>query len=111
MPSNPLFRLQAFAVAVLLCALTTGAPSHHHGDREAGPVLESAGHHGHGTQLVEQSERLTSQLVVAVAVRIRAVDAVLGDTPLLVVPAPAMEPFPRGLPPPPVRPRAPPVSA
>ena len=63
MRSRRTVRLQAVVLTGLMTALSSGLPSHHHGDGELGPVLADADHHGHGTQLVEQSERQTSELV------------------------------------------------
>jgi hypothetical protein len=110
MRARPIFRLQAFLLAALVAALASGPPSHHHEGPGSSPVLEDAGHHGHGVQLVEQADRLTSQTFDLATPTLRSVEvrAELLVVTTVVVWAPV--PIARGRPPPSDRPRAPPVS-
>lgn len=104
-------RLQALLLAVLTGALASGVPSHHHERDDQGPILVNAGYHGHGTQLVEQGERQTSELVV-VALPASVVLGITQPAPTFVVaPFSAPRPLARGQPPPTDLPRAPPVHA
>lgn len=97
-------------LAVLIGALTSGVPSHHHGEADLHPVLADAGHHGHGVQLVDQSDRLTSEMSVAALPS--APTLYLGDdlSTTEVTFRPVRQPVIRGRPPPTDQPRAPPVS-
>jgi hypothetical protein len=98
-------------MAALIGALSSGLPSHHHEGSEPGPRLVDAGHHGHGVQLTEQTDRLKSELVAPGLPAPRVLLA-QDDAPVIeAVAAPAIEPAPLGRPPPSDRPRAPPVSA
>jgi hypothetical protein len=93
----------------LMGALASGLPSHHHASAE-GPVLVHAGHHGHGVQLVEQTERLTSQVIAISLPAAPAVDVGQDAPVVFVAVAESPQPVARGRPPPSDRPRAPPVS-
>jgi hypothetical protein len=103
-------RLQAALLVGLMTAVSSGLPSHHHYGAEVGPALADAGHHGHGTQIVEQSDRQTSEIF----------GVALPPPPtarLDEASAPAVAPLAttsrlraRGRSPPSSRPRAPPVS-
>lgn len=106
-----LFKLQALLLTALTLALATGVPSHHHERSDTGPILVDAGHHGHGTKLVDQDNRQTSELV-AVALPTRTSAEVFAVAPaFFVAPLPSPRPTATGQPPPSDRPRAPPVSA
>jgi hypothetical protein len=110
MRRTPLLRLQALLLLALTGALASGVPSHHHERPDDGPEFVDAGHHGHGTQLVEQGDRQTSELV-AVALPTPGTLEIREDEPTLVsVAVPVSRPLALGQPPPAVRPRAPPVS-
>jgi hypothetical protein len=110
MHPRPIFRLLALGLATLILALATGAPSHHHERSDLGPRLVDAGHHGHGVQLVDQDDRLTSQTL----------DVALGPPPTIEIGEEAAtiivefvapsQPVARSRPPPSYRPRAPPTS-
>ena len=110
MRPRPLIRLQALLLAVLIGALTSGVPSHHHGEADLHPVLADAGHHGHGVQLVDQSDRLTSEMSVAALPS--APTLYLGDdlSTTEVTFRLVRQPLTGGRPPPTDQPRAPPVS-
>lgn len=112
MRTRPLFRLQALLLLALSGALSTGVPSHHHERPDTGPTLVHADHHGHGTQLVDQGDRQTSEVVVAAAIPTTSTFELPGVEPTAsVAPVLAPRPLARGQPPPSERPRAPPVSA
>lgn len=110
MRARTLVRAQAVAIVTLLGVLTTGVPSHHHGEAGRIPILVDANHHGHGVKLVELTEKLTAHPIVAA----------LPSRPVLefTVPAPVFRlagvqpspPAPSGRPPPTDRPRGPPLS-
>jgi hypothetical protein len=106
-----ILRAQALALAVVLAGTSTGMPSHHHGDDELTPVLADADHHGHGVQVVEQSDRLRTEIGSVDAVPAMATTGVgiaaVEKVDLLV---PSSLPVIGGRAPPPARPRAPPVS-
>jgi hypothetical protein len=101
----------AFCLVALLGALGTGLPSHHHEDApdrsDSLPDVSSADHHAHGTQLVDQDQRVPATGVEVVA------PAALAD---LLFPMPAAPvdlprsnvPRPMERAPPAVAPRAPP---
>ncbi|MDH3205505.1 MAG: hypothetical protein OEO79_02785 [Gemmatimonadota bacterium] len=110
MRARPLFRVQALFLVALVGVLASALPSHHHEGSDVGPVLEDAGHHGHGVQLIEQANRLTAQ-TFAVALPTPHPVEIAAETPTLQpVFVTAVEPVARGRPPPSDRPRAPPVS-
>lgn len=110
MRPRPLVRLQALLLAALVGALTSGVPSHHHAESDLRPVLADADHHGHGVQLVDQSERLTSQMI-AVALPSAPTLRLGEDLPTTDLTfQPARQPVIGGRPPPTDQPRAPPVS-
>ena len=94
----------------LMGALASGVPSHHHGEADRAPILVDAGHHGHGVQLVDQADRLTSHGVVAALPAAPLVE--VGDfAPVTVgTDVPPVQPVATGRAPPSDRPRAPPVS-
>lgn len=110
MRARPIIRLQASMLVALIMALTSGVPSHHHGEAGRDPILVDAGHHGHAVQLVDQTDRITSDLVVLalpVAPNEELADlAFVMAVPVVTPP----EPIARGRPPPSDLPRAPPVS-
>ena len=110
MRARPIFRLQAFLLAALVAALASGPPSHHHEGPDSGPVLEDAGHHGHGVQLVEQADRLTSHTFDFATPTLPSGEVREEPPVVTTVVVWAPEPVARGQPPPSVRPRAPPVS-
>lgn len=101
-------------MAVLLLALSgalsTGLPSHHHGDAtpaDADVRAVSADHHAHGTQLVEQDERAPSGTPqIAVAPRSEIELRAPGAAAAAPVAVQALRPTGRA--PPPGAPRAPP---
>lgn len=94
-------------------ALSTGLPSHHHGDAGPGNAfvsVASADHHSHGTQLVEQDERTPSAtLQMAVASRSDIELPAPPTATVAPVAAGAVRPTERA--PPPGAPRAPPLPA
>jgi len=104
-------RIQTLLLAVVLAATSTGMPSHHHGDGERTPVLADADHHGHGVQLVDQSDRLRTEIgsmaAIPAAQMTSAGIAPIENVDVLV---PSSLPVIGGRAPPPARPRAPPVS-
>jgi hypothetical protein len=61
MRSKPFLRTVSLVLVALVGVLTTGVPSHHHGEVGPTPALEDAGHHGHVVQLIDQSDRLKSE--------------------------------------------------
>jgi len=105
-----LLRLSAIVLLALMGVLTSGVPSHHHGEAGRVPILEDAGHHGHGIQLVDQADRLTSDGVVAALPSAPLVE--VGDLAPVTVgtDVPAIQPVATGRAPPSDRPRAPPLS-
>jgi hypothetical protein len=85
-------------------------PSHHHGEAGRLPVVVDAGHHGHGVQLVDQVDRLTSDGIVA-ALPANPILEIGGYAPVSVgTVVPPARPIATGRAPPSDRPRAPPVS-
>ena len=110
MRPKPLIRVQALLLAVLIGALTSGVPSHHHGEADLHPVLADAGHHGHGVQLVDQSDRLTSEMIVAALPSAPTFHLVDDLSTTEVTFRPVRQPVTDGRPPPTDQPRAPPVS-
>lgn len=104
-------RLQALALVSLLGVLTTGVPSHHHGEAGTIPILVDAGHHGHGVKLVELTERLTAGLIAAVFPSRPVVELDVTVPLMAVAVVETHAPAARGQPPPSDLPRAPPVSA
>ena len=110
MRPRPVIRLLALVLALLTGALTSGVPSHHHGDGDLRHVVSDAGHHGHGVQIVDQAERLASQGSAATLPSESTLDL---DEDLPVTAQRSItrsQPTPRSLPPPSDQPRAPPVS-
>jgi len=104
-------RALALVLALLLVVTSSGMPSHDHGDGERTPVLADPDHHDHGVQLVDQSDRVRSEVGSAVAL---PPAAAIG---LSLVPVDTDEvirtstlPVMGGRAPPPSQPRAPPVS-
>jgi hypothetical protein len=72
MPSRSIRSVTAAWLVMLLGVLHTGVPSHSHatdqsGDAGAGQVLRAADH-AHGTQLVDQAERVQSTGIQLAAV-------------------------------------------
>ena len=107
---TPFFRLQALLLLVLIGALASGLPSHHHESAEGGSTLTDAGHHGHGVELAEQADRLVSQAVV-IALPATPTIGFDGEAPRVAIAVVVTsEPVARGRAPPSDRPRAPPVS-
>lgn len=105
-PSN---RIVPGALLLILGALSSGLPSHHHGgDLDEGPRIEAADHHGHGVILTEQTGQLPSA-PVATATPARATS--LRVLSIVAVPAarPSYHTRPHERPPPTTSPRAPPV--
>lgn len=102
-------RAPALILVLLLGAMSTGMPSHHHDVGEAGPIIVDAGHHGHGVLLVDTSERIVTQAVFA-ALPSPSLDGVPGWAVRTLSDGPrtTSEP-PEAQPPPSARPRAPPV--
>jgi len=103
-------RLQALLLAALMGALASGVPTHHHGEVSGSPVLADAGHHGHGVQLVDQTDRLTSKVMVAALPAPPSLAIAENLAVAAVTPARVTKPVAQGRPPPSDRPRAPPVS-
>ncbi len=95
---------------MLLGALGTGLPSHHHEDVVRGDPHEqtvSADHHSHGTQLVEQVDRVTSSAPDFVAPTPVAFELIVASTsPRSRTRPEPLRPMERA--PPPDAPRAPP---
>jgi hypothetical protein len=110
MHPRPLLRLQALLLLALTGVLASGLPSHHHERPDVGPSVVDGGHHGHGAQLVELSDRQTSELVAAALPATGVVDVGEDERTLPVALVPAPQPVARGRPPPSDLPRAPPVS-
>lgn len=110
MRPRPLIKVQALLLAALTAGLASGVPSHHHERPDAGPIVADAGHHGHGSQLVEQGDRQTSETVTVALPAPPMLDAPAFETAVTTSPVPAPRPVARGQPPPSDRPRAPPVS-
>ena len=111
MPPRASRRLPALLLIGLIGGLTSGVPTHHHGEPGGGFTLTDAGHHGHGVRLVDQTERVVSELLVAALPAPKTV-MVGGDLAVAVGKSvPAAVPAAHGQPPPSDRPRAPPVSA
>lgn len=110
--SGPVRSATATVLLALFGVLGTGVPTHHH---EApapaeGPLLLSADHHSHGTELVEHDERTPSggpQITAAAAVGVMFAPPT--DTPVETRGAELLRPTERA--PPPGAPRAPPHSA
>ena len=108
--ARPFRSITSLGLLAFLGTLSTGLPSHHHGDPAddgGGARLVSADHHSHGTRLVDQDERApstTPQAASATVVRLS-----------LPIPLPSSAPSPASAPlrpmeraPPPGAPRAPP---
>lgn len=104
----------ALGLVALLCALSTGLPSHHHAHGasggEAGSVVEAGDHHAHGVELVEQLDRVPQTPPHVAASPISGFEPVAG-TERLTDPTPEPRAAPTGRSPPSVAPRAPPLSA
>ena len=93
-----------------MVGVSSGLPSHHHEEGTNGPIVADADHHGHGTLLVEQNERQTSQLL---GLALPAAPAVTMIEAALLVSLPHVASsrlLATGRSPPSSRPRAPPVS-
>lgn len=102
-------RVAAVMLLLLLGAAGSGLPSHHHGIDQEGPIVVDVEHHGHGVLLVEQSERLTAQVL---SVALPALMVEWGARPDATVQDASRRAFvhrPHGQPPPTAQPRAPPV--
>jgi hypothetical protein len=103
-----LLRMQSLGLLGLLVATGTGLPSHHHLDPVGTPVLSDAGHHAHGVRLLDEPERITSQVVVAaLPTRLYSAEWTLRESVSRVVAAETARPTSRA--PPSARPRAPPL--
>jgi hypothetical protein len=105
----------ALCLVALLGALGTGLPSHHHEDApelshalsDSLPDVYSADHHAHGTQLVDQDQRVPAAGVEFVAPA--ALTDLLFTIPVAAVDLPRSNvPRPMERAPPAVAPRAPP---
>lgn len=103
----------ALGLIALLCALSTGLPSHHHGhgapSGDVGTVLEAGDHHAHGVDLVEQLDRAPQILPHVVPPPVSGFQPATG-VERLSDPAPEPLAAPTGRSPPAVTPRAPPHS-
>ena len=104
-------RLIPGTLLLVLVTLSTGLPSHYHGDGlDDVTEIAAADHHDHGVILTEQANRLPSASF-GLAIPPRTV--VLQESPILA--APEDPPFdrvvPHERPPPSSSPRAPPVSS
>jgi hypothetical protein len=101
----------ALCLVALLGALGTGLPSHHHEEppepSDSLPDVYSADHHAHGTQLVDQDQRVPAAGVEFVAPA--ALTDLLFTIPVAAVDLPRSNvPRPMERAPPAVAPRAPP---
>lgn len=110
MRPRPIVRFQALVLVALIGGLSSGLPSHHHERPDRGPVLADAGHHAHGMQLVDPTERLTSHAIVAALPAGATIDVGEGAPTATMAVERASPPAARGRAPPSDRPRAPPVS-
>lgn len=109
MRSRFLRSLTAAWLVGLLGVLHTGLPTHgHQVDRPDGEhLLQSADHHGHGTLLVEQTERVQSTQPELAVAPVRFIDIILPVATRAVEPLEELlRPLERS--PPPGAPRAPP---
>lgn len=102
----------ALGLVALLCALSTGLPSHHHAHGaptgDVGTVLEAGNHHAHGVDLVEQLDRVPQILPDVASPPVSGIEPAAG-VERLTDPAPEPLAAPTGRSPPPVSPRAPPL--
>jgi hypothetical protein len=103
--------LQAALLIGLMTAVSSGLPSHHHDGAEVGPALADAGHHGHGTQILEQSDRQTSEIFGVALPPPPTARLEEAAVPVVVPFATTSRLLATGRSPPSSRPRAPPVSA
>jgi len=108
--TRPAFKRVALLLVGVTLALATGVPSHHHERPGAGPSLVDAGHHGHGTKLLDQASRLTSEFSSAALPSNVRLEVYTTATMSFEAPVPTPRAVARGQPPPSDLPRAPPVS-
>lgn len=102
-------RLLPGILFLVLATLSTGLPSHYHGDGLDDRIeIAAADRHDHGVILTEQASRLRS-VVAVLTFPVRAVE--LRVSPIVAVPEarPLDHALPRDRPPPSASPRAPPL--